>query len=142
MEPLLPEDREGRLAEVGVEVIRCAERLRGGVHPITRRGVAELVRSVNSYYSILIEGHRMMPRDIDAAQRQEFFGDAQRRGLHLLHWAHVETRRWIEAALTVTRELIGHGLLLSGSPEGPLRPGFPSAASASYFPNLYPAGSE
>jgi hypothetical protein len=50
MELLLPEDREGRLAQLGLEVIRRAERLRGGLHPVTRRGVAELVRSMNSYY--------------------------------------------------------------------------------------------
>jgi Fic family protein len=99
MEPLLPEDREGRLAELGLEVIRRSERLRGGLHPVTRRGVAELVRSMNSYYSNLIEGHRTMPRDIDAAVRQEFSGDGNRRSLQQLHWAHIETQRWMESAL-------------------------------------------
>ena len=69
MEPLLPEDRDGRLAQLGLEVIRRSERLRGGLHPITHRGVAELMRSMNSYYSNLIEGHRTMPCDIDAAVR-------------------------------------------------------------------------
>jgi len=99
MEPLLPEDREGRLAHLGLEVIRRAERLCGGLHPVTRHGVAELVRSMNSYYSNLIEGHRTMPADIDAAVRQEFSGDAQRRRLQQLHWAHLETQRWMETAL-------------------------------------------
>jgi Fic family protein len=99
MEPLLPQDREGRLAALGLDIIRRAERLRGGLHPITRRGVAELVRSMNSYYSNLIEGHRTMPCDIDAAVRQEFSGNAERRGLQRLHWAHLETQRWMESAL-------------------------------------------
>ena len=103
MEPLLPEDREGRLVHLGLEVIRGAERLRGGLHPVTRRGVAELVRSMNSYYSNLIEGHRTRPGDIDAAVRQEFSGDANRRRLQQLHWAHLETQRWMESALTGMR---------------------------------------
>lgn len=100
MEPLLPEDRDGRLVGLGLEVIRRAERLRGGLHPITRRGVAELVRSMNSYYSNLIEGHRTMPGDIDAAVRQEFSSNPKRRSLQQLHWAHVETQRWMESTLT------------------------------------------
>ena len=100
MEPLLPEDRDGRLAQLGLEVIRRSERLRGGLHPITRRGVAELMRSMNSYYSNLIEGHRTMPCDIDAAVRQEFSIDTKRRSLQQLHWAHVETQRWMESAVT------------------------------------------
>ena len=103
MEPLLPEDREGRLGQLGLEVIRRAERLRGGLHPVTRRGVAELVRSMNSYYSNLIEGHRTMPGDIDAAVRKEFSGDANRRSLQQLHWGHIETQRWMESALAGMR---------------------------------------
>lgn len=39
MEPLLPEDREGRLLALGLEVIRRAERLRSLLHPITRKSV-------------------------------------------------------------------------------------------------------
>ncbi len=97
MEPLLPEDRDGHLVHLGLEIIRRAERLRGGLHPITRRGMAELVRSMNSYYSNLIEGHRTRPGDIDAAARQEFSSDAARRNLQQLHWAHIETQRWMES---------------------------------------------
>jgi len=109
MEPLLPEDREGRLVHLGLEVIRRAERSRGGLHPVTRRGVAELVRSMNSYYSNLIEGHRTMPRDIDAAVRREFSSNAKRRTPQQLHWAHVETQRWMESALTGIRTHHGGG---------------------------------
>jgi len=81
MEPLLPEDRDGKLAGLGLEVLRRAERLRGALHPVTRRGVVDLVRSMNSYYSNLIEGHRTTPRDLDAALRQEFSGTRKQREL-------------------------------------------------------------
>ena len=99
MEPLLPEDRTGKLEELGLEIIRRAERLRCALHPVTRRSVVDLVRSMNSYYSNLIEGHRATPRDIEAALRREFRGDRKQRDLQQLHWALVETQRWMESEL-------------------------------------------
>lgn len=99
MEPLLPEDRDGKLHQIGSEVIRRAERLRGALHPLTRKGVVDLVRSMNSYYSNLIEGHRTTPREIDAALRREFSGNVRQRNVQQLHWAHVETQRWMESQL-------------------------------------------
>ena len=67
MEPLLPEAHENKLAALALELIRKAERLRDCLHPVTRTAIAELIRSMNSYYSNLIEGHRTTPRDIEAA---------------------------------------------------------------------------
>jgi Fic family protein len=98
-EPLLPEDRDGRLAALGLELLRRAERLRGTLQPVTRRSMAMLVRSMNSYYSNLIEGHRTMPRDIDAALAHKFASDPKRRVLQQLHLAHVETQDWMESAV-------------------------------------------
>ncbi len=98
-DPLLPEDRDGRLAALGLELLRRSERLRGALQPVTRRSVAALVRSMNSYYSNLIEGHRTMPRDIDAALAHKFSSDTKRRALQQLHLAHVETQDWMEAAV-------------------------------------------
>ncbi len=95
----MPEDREGKLAVLGLEVIRRAERLRSALHPLTRQGVVQLVRLMNSYYSNLIEGHRTTPRDIEAALRHEFTGDRRQRELQQLYWAHVETQRWMESEL-------------------------------------------
>jgi hypothetical protein len=43
---------------------------------------------------------------------------------------------------TVTRELLKQGLVVSDSPKGPLRLGFPAPAAGSYFPNLFPAGAD
>jgi hypothetical protein len=48
MEPLLPEDEDGALAGTALLLIRRAERLRGLLHPVTRKAVAQLVRSMNS----------------------------------------------------------------------------------------------
>ncbi len=50
MEPLLPGVGEGKLSGRTLELIRGAERLRASLHPITRKQVADLVRSMNSYF--------------------------------------------------------------------------------------------
>ena len=99
MEPLLPDDAEGKLAGLALALIRKVERLRGCLHPVTRRAVARLVRSMNSYYSNLIEGHRTTPRDIDAALTKDFSSNETQRGLQLQHLAHVETQAEMEARL-------------------------------------------
>ena len=53
MEPLLPE-REAEMASLPLALIRSAERLGTALHPVTRKSVAGLVRSMSSYYSNLI----------------------------------------------------------------------------------------
>jgi hypothetical protein len=56
MEPLLPDDGDARLPALAWALIRGAERLRAPPHPVTRARVADLMRSMNSYHSNLIEG--------------------------------------------------------------------------------------
>jgi len=99
MEPLLPGTGEGPWSDRVWELIRGAERLRAALHPITRQRVVELVRSMNSYYSNLIEGHRTRPRDIDAALRQDFSANADQRALQIQHLAHMEVQARMEARL-------------------------------------------
>src|SRR5882724_5263017 len=81
MEPLLPGEGNSKFQGMALALIRGAERLRASLHPITRKLVADLVRSMNSYYSNLIEGHRTKPRDIDAAIRKDFSADPVQRSL-------------------------------------------------------------
>src|ERR1041385_8802121 len=99
MEPLLPVSDERPCAELALALIRGAERLRGTLHPITCESVAGLVRSMNSYYSNLIEGHRTRPRDIDAALRKDFSSNPAQRALQVQHLAHVEVQAEMEARL-------------------------------------------
>lgn len=163
MEPLLPEEADRLSSSLALALIRGAERLGGSLHPATRKGVADLVRSMNSYYSNLIEGHRTKPADIDAAIRRDFSTDpAQRResanelprgSARVLaeiflrgEIARGDVSRIIGAsprtAQKVTGELLSQRLAASGSPKGPLRLGFPADAAAHYFPDLYPAGAD
>jgi Fic family protein len=100
MEPLLPGEAEGQWLNLALSLIRRAERLRGALHPVTRKLVADLVRSMNSYYSNLIEGHRAKPRDIDAAIRKDFSDNPSQRCLQVQHLAHMEVQRDMEARLS------------------------------------------
>ncbi len=99
MEPLLPGEGDGKLLNLSLALIRGAERLRASLHPTTRKLVADLVRSMNSYYSNLIEGHRTKPRDIDAAIRRDFSANPAQRSLQLQHLAHMEIQAEMEARL-------------------------------------------
>jgi Fic family protein len=99
MEPVLPKEGDEKSFALALELIRGAERLRSSLHPITRAAVADLVRSMNSYYSNLIEGHRTRPRDIDAALRKDFSTDAGQRSLQIQHVAHIEVQAEMETRL-------------------------------------------
>jgi hypothetical protein len=61
LEPLLPAGNAGELRELAAELLRKSARLGGLLHSITRRSVVELLRTMNSYYSNLIEGHNTHP---------------------------------------------------------------------------------
>ncbi len=72
MEPMMPADSAGELDDLAIEVIRKSACISAAIHPVTRRGIVELVRKMNSYYSNLIEGHNTHPVDIDRAMREDF----------------------------------------------------------------------
>ncbi len=99
MEPLLSADRDGSLASLGWQVVRRAERLGGALHPVTARGLAQVVRVMNSYYSHLIEGHHTSPADLDAVLRGATTGRLERRELQQLHLAHLHTQSEMEQDL-------------------------------------------
>jgi len=99
MEPLLPGEGDAELSAQSLALIRGAERLRASLHPITRKLVTDLVRSMNSYYSNLIEGHRTRPGDIDAAIRKDFSANPVQRSLQIQHLAHMEVQAEMEARL-------------------------------------------
>jgi Fic family protein len=99
MEPLLPGTGDAKSSAQSLALIRGAERLRASLHPITRKLVTDLVRSMNSYYSNLIEGHRTRPGDIDAAIRKDFSANPVQRSLQIQHLAHMEVQAEMEARL-------------------------------------------
>jgi Fic family protein len=58
--------------------------------------LADLVRSMNCYYSNLIEGHNTHPVEIEKALKGEYSDNAKRRNLQLEAQAHIAVQRWID----------------------------------------------
>lgn len=106
MEPMMPSDSTGELGDLAIEVIRKSAALSAAVHPVTRRGIVELVRKMNSYYSNLIEGHNTHPVDIDRAMREDFSKDPAKRARQLESKAHIEVQKCIESRIEDAPEIV------------------------------------
>jgi Fic family protein len=93
----MPADGMELLENLAFDLAREASELSGQLHPIVRLCVAALVRSMNCYYSNLIEGHNTHPRDIDRALAADYSADPLRRDLQLEARAHIEVQQMIDA---------------------------------------------
>ncbi len=96
MEPMLPEEAAAGLEDSAVTLIAEANRLGGRVHPILQQSIGDLVRSMNCYYSNLIEGHDTHPRDIDRALANDFSAEPKKRELQLEAVAHIHVQQLID----------------------------------------------
>jgi Fic family protein len=97
MEPLLPDDPA--LLVRARAVLAAAARLGRHLHPDTLAAIAELLRTVNCYYSNLIEGHDTHPIDIERAMRDEYARGAAERSLQEEARAHIEVQVLMEEVL-------------------------------------------
>lgn len=77
MEPLLP-DSNRELEDLAIELTSAASRFAARLHPVLRASVGDLVRSMNCYYSNLIEGHNTLPIDIDRAMAGEYAAETEK----------------------------------------------------------------
>lgn len=93
----MPAEGTELLENFAFDLAREASELSGQLHPLVRLAVAELVRSMNCYYSNLIEGHNTHPRDIDRALAADYSSDSHRRDLQLEARAHIEVQRTIDS---------------------------------------------
>lgn len=96
MEPMLPEEANRELDDIGFDLTAKASSLAGQVNPIVTKSIGELVRSMNCYYSNLIEGHDTHPRDIDRALRKDLSQQPKQRELQLEAVAHIEVQKAID----------------------------------------------
>jgi len=96
MEPLLPEDPKDELQTLASRLAIGAARIENTFRPHTRVQIARLVRSMNGYYSNLIEGHRTKPHDIERALRNDFSAKKDVREKQLLHLAHLGAQQAME----------------------------------------------
>src|SRR5215471_18789527 len=92
IEPARPEEPSEAIEDVVAELSAAAATLGNALHPRTATCLAVLVRTINAYYSNLIEGHIMRPKDIERALAGNLDADKDRRNLQLEAAAHVRVQ--------------------------------------------------
>ena len=97
MEPMMPRIEAVGLDDLAFDFVARANRLVGQIQPGVRDSIGDLVRSMNCYYSNLIEGHDTHPRDINAALEENYSDDAGKRSLQHEARAHIEVQRLIDS---------------------------------------------
>ncbi len=100
MEPLLISEGSrfrGELTDLAVDLASRSAGFRSSLPKGLVAALANLVRSMNCYYSNLIEGHDTHPVDIERAMNNDYSADARKRNLQLEARAHIEVQRWIDA---------------------------------------------
>lgn len=96
MEPMVPEEGSRALDDDILPLVAEASQLAGRIHPILRNSIGNLVRSMNCYYSNLIEGHDTHPRDIDRALANDFSSEPKKRDLQQEAVAHIHVQELID----------------------------------------------
>ena len=100
MEPMVLSGTSSARPELTDLVLELTARSTGFTRSLSKgfaAALAELVRSMNCYYSNLIEGHVTHPVDIEKALQNDFSRDADRRNLQQEAKAHIEVQRWIDS---------------------------------------------
>ncbi len=99
MEPMLISSSSKhyeKLADLSLDLVACSTGLRKSLPDPVVRALSGLVRSMNCYYSNLIEGHNTHPIDIERALNEDFFQDERKRDLQLEARAHIAVQSWID----------------------------------------------
>lgn len=99
MEPLLiPEGgkRRSELNDLALDLTAKSTGLRKSLPDGVVKALSDLVRSMNCYYSNLIEGHDTHPIDIERALNDDYSDDPKKRDLQLEAKAHISVQKWID----------------------------------------------
>ena len=99
MEPLLISEGSrfrGELTDLAVDLAARSAGFRRSLPEGIVAALADLVRSMNCYYSNLIEGHDTHPVDIERALKNDYSADLRKKNLQLEAKAHIEVQRWID----------------------------------------------
>src|SRR6266851_6770897 len=99
MEPLLIAEssrHRAALTDLALELAQKSAGFRRSLPESVLSSLADLVRSMNCYYSNLIEGHDTHPVDIERALKNDYSQDAKKRDLQLEAKAHITVQQWID----------------------------------------------
>ncbi len=98
-EPLMVSEGSPHRAELNDMALELATRsaaFRASLPASIADALAGLVRSMNCYYSNLIEGHHTHPVDIERALKDDYSSDPEKRDLQLEAKAHIAVQKWID----------------------------------------------
>ena len=84
------------LQDLAIELATRSAGFRRSLSDGVVTALANLVRSMNCYYSNLIEGRDTHPVDIERALRKDYSTDLQKRNLQLEAEAHITVQKWID----------------------------------------------
>jgi len=113
MEPLLISEsskHRGDLADLAVELAAHSAGFRRSLPEGILTALADLVRSMNCYYSNLIEGHDTHPIDIERALNNDYSTDTKKRNLQLEARAHIVVQQWIDKGGLLGRATTTEGI--------------------------------
>ena len=114
MEPLLVSEsskHRGKLADLAVELTAKSTGLRRSMPEGVITALSDLVRSMNCYYSNLIEGHDTHPIDIERALQEDYSQDPEKRDLQLEARAHIAAQKWIDDGALIGKATSADGIL-------------------------------
>jgi len=114
MEPLLIGEggkRRGELTDLALDLATRSAGFRRSLPEGIASALADLVRSMNCYYSNLIEGHDTHPVDIERALSGDYSTDPRKRDLQLEARAHIAVQKWIDEGGLDGRAVTSDGLL-------------------------------
>lgn len=113
MEPMRIGDtsrHRAALSDLALELAARSAGFRSSVPAGMRTSLADLVRSMNCYYSNLIEGHDTHPVDIERALNNDYSDDRRKRDLQLEARAHIAVQKWIDGGGLSGRAVTADGL--------------------------------
>lgn len=84
------------LSDLALELAEKSAAFRASLPESIAAALADLVRSMNCYYSNLIEGHNTHPIDIERALEGDYSADPKKRDLQLEAKAHIAVQKWID----------------------------------------------
>lgn len=99
-EPLMISESSKYRSAINDSILELATRsagLKRSLPVSIANALSDLVRSMNCYYSNLIEGHNTHPIDIERALNNDYSADLKKRNLQLEAKAHITVQKWIDA---------------------------------------------
>ena len=88
--------RRADLSDLAIDLATRSTGFRRSLSDGVVAALARLVRSMNCYYSNLIEGHDTHPVDIERALKKDYSADPEKRNLQLEAAAHIAVQKWID----------------------------------------------